>query len=78
MTDPKVEIRGQTGRVLYGNEKPYVAVLFDFCICALQRKRGEPSFDPLSTPVFPKYQSRLTTNFPGQAKAGLCNASADS
>ena len=33
-----------------------------FClICALQRKRGEPSFDPLSAPVFPKYQSRLTT-----------------
>jgi hypothetical protein len=33
-----------------------------FClIYALRRKRGEPSFDPLSTLVFPKYQSRLTT-----------------
>jgi hypothetical protein len=31
------EIRGQTGRVLYGNEKPYVAVLFDLCPSAKMR-----------------------------------------
>ena len=30
--------------------------------CAFQRKRGEPSFDPLSTRGFPRYRSRLTTN----------------
>jgi hypothetical protein len=32
-----VKIRGQTGRVLYGNEKPYVAVLFDLCPSAKMR-----------------------------------------
>ena len=33
----QLEIRGQTGRVLYGNEKPYVAVLFDLCPSAKMR-----------------------------------------
>jgi hypothetical protein len=31
------EIRGQTGRVLYGNEEPYMAVLFDLCPSAKTR-----------------------------------------
>ncbi len=53
------EIRGQTGRVLYGNEKPYMAVLFDFV--PFSENEVNRRFDPLSNPVFPKYQSRLRT-----------------
>jgi len=33
-----------------------------FAFVPFSENSGEPSFDPLSTPVFPKYQSRLTTN----------------
>jgi hypothetical protein len=51
------EIRGQTGLVLCGNGKPLLTVLSVLCLLA----KGELSFDPLATSVFPKYQARLTT-----------------